>query len=352
MNFASDNTGPVHPRVLEALARANEGHAMPYGADPLTEDVRAAIRTAFEAPEAAVYLVGTGTAANSLILATLGQPWQTIFCTAVAHVHEDECNAPEFYTGGAKLTLVPHRHGVVDPDALARRIEAEESRGVHGPQRGPITITQATERGAIYDLETIAAVGDVARRFGLPLHMDGARFANALVALDCSPAEMTWKAGVDAVSFGGTKNGLLGVEAVIFFDPSHAWEFELRRKRGAHLFSKHRFLSAQMAAYLAGDLWLDMARRANGAAARLLRALRQRPDVRVHGDPRANMIFADWPRGTHRRLHEAGARYYLWEGALEGPEEEDLTARLVTDWSARDEDVDAFLAAMAEGVPA
>jgi threonine aldolase len=352
MNFASDNTGPVHPRVLEALTRANEGHAMPYGADPLMQEARAAIRAAFEAPEAAVLLVATGTAANSLILATLGQPWQTVFCSEVAHVHEDECNAPEFFTGGAKLTLVPHAHGVIDPDALARRIEVEEARGVHGPQRGPITITQATERGAVYDLETIAAVGDVARRFGLSLHMDGARFANALVALGCSPAEMTWKAGVDAVSFGGTKNGLLGVEAVILFDPSHAWEFELRRKRGAHLFSKHRYLAAQMAAYLTDDLWLELAGNANGAAARLLRSLRQRPDIRIHGDPRANMIFADWSRAAHRRLHAAGARYYLWDGVLDGPGDEHLTARLVTDWSATDEDTEAFVAALAEGVPA
>ncbi len=343
MNFASDNTGPAHPRVIEAISRANDGYAMPYGVDALMEDVRAHIRELFEAPEAAVYLVATGTAANSLILATLGQPWQTIFCSEVAHIHEDECNAPEFFSGGAKLTQVAHDQGLIDPDDLARAIEAEERRGVHGPQRGPVSITQATEKGAVYSVEKIAEIGSIARRYGLPVHMDGARFTNALVSLGCTAAEMTWKAGVDAVSFGGTKNGLLGVEAVVFFDPAHAWEFELRRKRGAHLFSKHRFLSAQMAAYLEDGLWLDMAASANAATQRLLRGLRQRPDTHVHGDPRANIIFADWPRDGHRRLQEAGAKYYLWDGELEGPGDEMLTARLVTDWSATETSVDQFL---------
>ena len=343
MNFASDNTGPAHPRILEALGRANEGYAAPYGADPLMEEVRAKVRETFEATDAAVYLVATGTAANSLILATLGQSWQTIFCTDVAHIQEDECNAPEFFTGGAKLTLVPHEDGLIDPDALARAIEAEEKRGVHGPQRGPVSITQATEKGAVYSLDHLAEIGAIARRFGLPVHMDGARFANAIIALGCTPAEMTWKAGVDALSFGGTKNGLIGVEAVILFDPRHAWEFELRRKRGAHLFSKHRFLSAQMAAYLTDGLWLDMATAANAATRRMLRGLHQRPDARVYGEPRANIIFADWPRAGHRRLHDAGASYYVWEGGLDGPADEMLTARLVTDWSATEASVDEFL---------
>ena len=348
MNFASDNTGPAHPRILEALSRANEGYAMPYGADPLMEEVRRQVRETFEAPEAAVYLVTTGTAANSLILATLGQPWQTVFCSDVAHIQEDECNAPEFFTGGAKLTVIPHDDGVMNPAALAHAVENAALHGVHGAQRGPISITQATEKGAVYSLEQIAEIGGIAARHELPVHMDGARFANALVALGCTPAEMTWKAGVSAVSFGGTKNGLLGVEAVVFFDPAHAWEFELRRKRGAHLFSKHRFLSAQMAAYLTDGLWLDMATSANAAAARLLRGLRQRPDVHLHGDPRANIVFAGWPRAGHRRLHDAGASYYLWDGGLDGPDDEMLSARLVSDWSATNASVDEFLSLLTD----
>lgn len=343
MHFASDNTGPAHPRVMEALAAANAGYAMPYGSDAGMEAVRAHLRAVFEAPDAAIYLVATGTAANALILATLGQPWQTIYCTEMAHIEEDECNAPEFFTGGTKLTLIDA------PEAKLTAARLQEAIGtgphaVHHAQPGPVSLTQATEKGTVYSVDEIGAVAEVAHGHGLSVHMDGARFANALVSLGCSPAEMTWKAGVDAVSFGGTKNGLLGVEAAIFFDPHHAWEFELRRKRAAHLFSKHRFLTAQMAAYLADDLWLDMARTANAAAARLARGLRQMPDAALLWDPKANLLFADLPRAAHQRLHAAGAEYYLWSGALEGDDPSaPLTARMVCDWSAQERDVDRFL---------
>ena len=344
MFFASDNSGPAHPKVIEALTRANEGYAMPYGADAIMDEVRARIREIFEAPEAAVYLVATGTAANSISLATLSQPWDTIFCATQAHIHEDECNAPEFYTGGAKLTLVTSDHAKISPAALRRAIEAEESRGVHGPQRGPVSITNVTERGTVYSVAELTALCDIAKSFDLPTHLDGARFANALVTLGCTPAEMTWKAGIDAVSFGGTKNGCMGVEAVIFFDPKHAWEFELRRKRGAHLFSKHRYLSAQMLAYLTDDLWLDLAQRSNAANARLVRGLKQIEGVSFLHEPDANMSFAGWSRAGHQRLHDAGAAYYIWEGTLDGPDpDEVLTARMVTDWSMTDANIDRFL---------
>ncbi len=345
MFFASDNSGPAHPKVMEALARANDGYANSYGADALMDEVRARIRDIFEAPDAAVYLVATGTAANAITLATLSQPWDTIFCTPQAHIHQDECNAPEFYTGGAKLTLVPADHAKMTPAALRTAIEGEESRGVHGPQRGPLSITNVTERGTVYSVAELTTLCDVAKQYALPTHMDGARFANALVALGCTPAEMTWKAGIDAVSFGGTKNGCMGVEAVIFFDPKHAWEFELRRKRGAHLFSKHRYLSAQMLAYLTDDLWLELARRSNAANARLVRGLKQIEGVTFPHDPDANMSFAGWSRAGHQRLHDAGAAYYIWEGVLDGTDpDEVLTARMVTDWSMSDDNIDRFLA--------
>ncbi len=342
MHFASDNSGPVHPEVLAALTEANQGYQMAYGADTLMNEVRDRIRAIFEAPGAAVYLVATGTAANSLALATLSNPWETIFCSPRAHIHEDECNAPEFYTG-AKLTLVPGSDKMT-PDALRGSIEGEETRGVHGPQRGPVSITQVTERGSVYTLEELQSLCGVAKEFSLPVHMDGARFTNALVALNCSPADMTWKSGVDAVSFGGTKNGLMGVEAVVFFDESKAWEFELRRKRGAHLFSKHRYLSAQMAAYLKDDLWLRSARRANASCARLANGLRAAGATFAH-EPQANMIFANLPRETHQRLHDAGAQYHLWSGSLDGDNaDEILTCRLVCDWSVTDQQIDQFLA--------
>jgi len=343
MHFASDNSGPVHPKVMQAMVAANEGYAMPYGADALMVEVQARIREIFEAPEAAVYLVATGTAANSLALATMCQPFHTVFCSPVAHIHEDECNAPEFYTGGAKLTLVGEGDKMT-PEVLEAAIAFEESRGVHGPQRGPVSITNVTERGTVYSAAEVAALAAVAKGYGLPVHLDGARFANALVATGASPAEMTWKAGVDAVSFGGTKNGLMGVEAVILFDPAKAWEFELRRKRGAHLFSKHRYLSAQMLAYLEDGLWLETARAANAAQARLSEGLRAVAGVEFLYAPEANMSFAAWSRTAHRRLHEAGAQYYLWESVLEGQDpDEMLAARMVTDWSARDEDIDRFV---------
>ena len=348
MFFASDNGGPVHPQMMTLLAEANKGHAMPYGADALMDEVRERLRAIFEVPEAAVHLVATGTAANALALATLCDPFQTVFCAPVAHIHEDECNAPEFYTGGAKLTLVPGGDKMT-PDALAAAIAREETRGVHGPQRGPVSITQATERGGVYTRDELAALTGVARAHGLPVHMDGARFANALVRLGCTPAEMTWKLGVDALSFGGTKNGLMGVEAVIFFDPASSWEFELRRKRGAHLFSKHRYLSAQMAAYLRDDLWLTSARRANANCARLADGLARAGAEFPHA-PEANMIFAAFPRRAHRRLHEAGAKYYIWEGQLEGEDpDEMLTARLVCDWSVSENQIDRFVSLVAQG---
>mgnify|MGYP001826607545 FL=1 len=342
MFFASDNAGRVHPQVMDALAKANEGFAKPYGADPIMQDVRTRLRDIFEAPEAAIYLVATGTAANSIALATIGQPWQTVFCSPVAHIQEDECNAPEFYSGGAKLTLVGDRDKM-SAQALNAAIGREETRGVHGAQRGPVSITQVTERGSVYTLDEIRALCDVAKSFDVPVHLDGARFANAQVALGCSAADMTWKAGVDVVSFGGTKNGLMGVEAVILFDPSKAWEFELRRKRGAHLFSKHRYLSAQMAAYLRNDLWLDSARAANANCARLANGLAN-AGAQLLYEPQANMIFADFPRAAHQRLHDAGAIYYVWEGQLDGNDPEELlTARLVCDWSITHDQIDRFV---------
>lgn len=344
MNFASDNTGPVHPNVMAALIAANTGYALPYGGDDLTAQTIQNIRDLFEAPDAAVFLVSLGTAANSLILATLSQPWETVFCHTVAHIHEDECNAPEFYSGGTKLTLVPGPEAKMTAENLRRSILAEETRGVHGPQRGPVSLTQATERGTIYSLKEIQEISAAAKEFGLPVHMDGARFANAVQSLGCSAAEMTWKSGVDAVTFGGTKNGLMAVEAVIFFNPKHAWEFELRRKRGAHLFSKHRFLAAQMQSYLAGDLWLDMAKKSNDGSARLVQGLKQIPEVQIDFEPQANIIFAHWARAAHQRLHAAGAQYYVMAGDhTTGPSDELLPARLVTDWSTTPENIDKFL---------
>jgi len=336
--FASDNASGAPLQIITALAQANDGYAMPYGNDAIMARVTARVRDVFGAPHAAVYLVATGTAANSLALAINCPPWGAVFCHDTAHIHVDECGAPEFYTNGAKLVLVPGAHGKMTPDALAAAIAATGG-SVHGVQPGMVSITNVTEVGSVYTPAEIAALTTAAG--DLPCHLDGARFANALVATGATAADMTWKAGIDVVSFGGTKNGLLGAEAVVIFDPARAWEFELRRKRAGHLFSKHRYLSAQFDAYLHDDLWLTLAGQANHAGQRLADGLARSPGVTLLHPVQANMIFAQWPAGTHARLQAAGAVYYDMP-APDGRE----AARLVTSWSTSHADVDAFLAAL------
>jgi len=345
MYFASDNSSPVPPQVMAALARANDGYARSYGADTIMDGVRARIREIFEAPEAAVHLVATGTAANALSIATFCPPWAAVYLHRNAHAEEDECGAPEFYTGGAKLVPVDGADGRMSPDALSRAIGSAAQLSVHSVQRGMLSLTNTTEAGAVYSPAEVAALTAIARAHDLPCHMDGARFANALVAAGCTPAEMTWKAGIDVLSFGGTKNGLMGVEAVVIFDPAKAWEFELRRKRGGHLFSKHRYLSAQMEAYLEDDLWLDLAARANASGKQLSEGLSAVSGARLLHPTQANMVFAAFPRAAHRRAQKAGAAYYLWpfDQSLDGPGDAPLSARLVCSWSTRPEDIDCFL---------
>lgn len=338
MNFASDNTGPVHPKIWEALRIADEGHAPSYGAEVGMEAVTERLRALLGWPDAAVRLVGTGTAGNSLALACLSKPWSAVFCSADAHVHKDECNAPEFYTGGAKLVLVPSSDGRMAATDLRTAIAREESRGVHGPQRGPVTVTQATELGTVHSLDHLAALRGAAG--DLPMHMDGARFANAVVSLGRGADVMV--RGFDAVTFGATKNGAMGVEAVVFRDPVHDWQFQLRRKRGAHLFSKHRYLSAQMAGYL--EVWEEAARHANTMALALADGLR-RKGVEIAHPVEANLLFPRLPGGEVLRLWQAGAKFYPWEGqpTTDRPEEPVL-CRMVTGWTTTEDEVATLLA--------
>ena len=349
MDFASDNTSGVAPQVMAALNAANEGHVPSYGADALSEAVRTKMRDLFEAPEAAVYLVATGTAANALSCALLTEPWGAIFCHRNAHIEEDECGAPEFYTNGAKLVLVDGAHAKMDPEALERTIAHTGRGGIHNVQRGMVSLTNATEAGTVYAPEEVARLTEIAQDYALPVHMDGARFANALARLGCTPAELTWKAGVDVLSFGGTKNGCMGVEAVVIFDPARAREFELRRKRGGHLFSKNRFLAAQMLGYLAGGGWLENARHANRMALRLAAGILEVDGGSLLHPTEANAVFARLPRGLHRQAVEAGAYYYLWpfDQSLDGPDDELVTARLVCSWATTEDEVDSFLETLA-----
>ena len=335
MRFASDNTSGAAPEIMAAILKANEGYDRSYGADAAMARVTDLVREIFEAPDAVVHLVATGTAANALAIATHCPPWGAVFCHQHAHIAEDECNAPEFFSG-AKLVLVPGEHGKMTPDSLGQALARVGEGGVHGVQRGMLSLTTVTEAGTVYSVPEINALTALAKSYGLPCHLDGARFANALATSNASPAEMTWKAGIDVLSFGGTKNGCLGVEAVVLFDPARAWEFELRRKRGGHLFSKHRFLSAQMEAYLTDDLWMRLARRANAMGQRLAQGLRQR-GADVPPSP-ANMMFPEWAAGHHARLEAAGAQYYR----LPAPEGRER-ARLVTSWCTTEAEVDRFL---------
>lgn len=334
MFFASDNGSACPAPVMEALLRANSGTAMPYGNDEVTARVTKTIREIFEAPEAAVHFVATGTVANALALATLTPPWGAIFCHEMAHVYHDECAAPEFYSQ-AKLIPVPGPDARMSPEALEAAILGQTKGSVHSVQPGAVTLTDVTELGTLLTPARIAPLAAIARAHDLPVHLDGARFANALAASGATPAEMTWKSGVDAVSFGGTKGGLMGAEAVIFFDPKHSWEFQLRRKRGGHLFSKGRYLAAQFEGWLENGLWLDLARHANAMTARLTAGLAAIPGVALAHPAEANISFVTLPEASHARLKAAGATYYQQGAGL---------ARLVTSWATTEAEVDQFIA--------
>ncbi|MEM6896727.1 MAG: beta-eliminating lyase-related protein [Pseudomonadota bacterium] len=341
MHFASDNTGPTHPDILNAVIEASEGYAMPYGRDPWAAEAEAQLREVFEAPEASVYLVATGTGGNSLALGTLAAPWSAIFCHERAHVLSDESHGPIFYSGGAAFAPVAGANGKMTPDALSHMLDRYAPGDVHTPARGPLTLTNITEAGTAYTLDEMDALTKLAQAAGVPVHLDGARFANACEALGCSAAELSWKRGIDAVTFGGTKNGCMSVEAILFFDPAHGDTFERQRMRGGHLFSKHRMLSAQMLAYTRDDLWRRLAAQANAAGQYLAQSLGNH--VEFAHEPAANMLFVRFARALHRKLRAEGAAFYSYGDAENGPDDEPLLARLVCDWSATAENTDRFV---------
>lgn len=351
MQFMSDNTAPAAPAVMAAVVAANDGHARSYGAEDAMARVTARIRTLFEAPEAEVQLVATGTAANALSLACLTPPWGAVLCHAGAHVNSDECGAPEFYTAGAKLIPLAGDDGRIAPAALQAALATLGGASVHNVQGAALSLTNATEAGTIYRAAAVAALTRPAQAAGLAVHMDGARFANALATAGGTPAALTWQAGIDVLTLGGTKGGCLGVEAIIFFDPARARDFGFRRKRAGHLFSKHRYLSAQMAAWLDDGLWLDLAARANDAAQILAAGLAAVPGVTLAHPVEANAVFARCPRALHRAALAGGAEYHLWDwdATLEGPDDEPLLARLVCNWSTAPAEVAALLALLRRG---
>jgi threonine aldolase len=336
MNFSSDNVAGISPEILAALTAANSGKQQSYGDDPLTARVERRLAEIFE-HEITVFPVATGTAANALALATLVPPWGAVYCHAEAHVVVDECGAPEFYAGGARMAGIAAPHGKIGVAELAPLLPGGKGI-VHHMQPAAISLTQATEAGTVYRPDEIAALGELARRHGLGFHVDGARFANALVYLGCTPADVTWRAGIDVLSFGATKNGAAAAEAVIFFDRAKAADFAFRRKRGGHLFSKMRFLSAQLDAYLADDLWLRNARHANAMAARLAAGLAELPAMRLRHPVEANEIFVEMPNSVIEALFARGFHFYRWDGPAGN------CVRLVTAFDTAAADVDAFLA--------
>ena len=346
MNFSSDNAAAASPRIIAALAAANEGPAVAYGADAQSERAAARLSEIFER-DCAVFLVATGTAANALALAALTPPWGAVFCHEEAHIGEDECGAPEFFSGGAKLVGIPGFAGKLTPHALSAALRRFPRGVVHHVQGACLSLSQVTEAGTIYRLDEIAALAATARAAGLGVHMDGARFANALVALGCTPAEMTWKAGVDILSFGATKNGALACEAVIVFDRAKAEALPFLRKRAGHTWSKGRFLGAQMAAYLEGDHWLALARHANAAAARLAAGLAALPGVRLAFPCQANEMFPILPRAAEAALKAAGAHYYAWASRsfdpATAPQDGEAPLRLVTSFATTDAEIDQFV---------
>ncbi|MEP2704367.1 MAG: low specificity L-threonine aldolase [Roseibium sp.] len=350
MNFASDNWTGAAPAVMSALSRHNEGVAPAYGSDPLTSAISDKFNEIFER-EVAVFFVATGTAANSLALAAYAKPGGINFCHKESHIQVDECNCPEFMTSGGKLVSVPGSGGKYTPAALQEAMSSFPNGVVHHGQVAIASISQATESGTIYTLDEIASIKQVADSRSIPLHMDGSRFANALVTLGCSPADMTWKAGVDVLSFGATKNGCWCAEAVVFFDLEVAKSFEYFRKRGGHLFSKSRFVAAQFDGYFEQDSWLETASHANGMASKIAEGIRELGG-RTAWPVEANEVFPILKRRQFEALEAAGAMLYEWptkdrEGAAALASDE-VILRTVCSFATTETDVETFLKTLSE----
>jgi threonine aldolase len=346
VNFASDNTAGVAPAILAAIARVNDGHVPSYGDDEVTARVKRRLADLFE-HEVAVFLVPTGTAANALALAQFTPPWGAVLCHVESHIATDECGATEFYGGGVKLVTLPGVGCKIPPATLQAALERGPWGGPHHVSAAALSLSQATEAGTIYRASEIRQLAEIAHAHDVAVHVDGARFANALLRTNATPAELTWRAGVDVLSFGATKGGALAAEAVIFFDPARATGMPERRKRGGHLLSKHRFLAAQLDAYLADDLWLDLARHANRMADRLAKGL-SAAGIKPVWPVEANEVFVPLSADADRRLKNAGAFYHPWSvgslpaGFVIPP---DLTLmRLVTSFSTTESEVDQFVA--------
>jgi threonine aldolase len=341
VNFASDNVYGVHPKIMAALVEANARLTdVSYCHDDGSKEAETALSKVFET-EVRAFLVMNGTGANSLALSSITPAFGGVICHEAAHINTDECNAPELFTGGAKLVTLPGQGNKITADAIEAKL-LQFVHGEHGPKVSAISITNATELGNIYKLAEVAAISKIAKARGMKLHMDGARFANALVAANCTPAELTWKSGVDVLSFGGTKNGGMIIEAVVFFDLQLADDFLYRRKRAGQLLSKGRYLSAQMLAYLKDDLWLFNARESNARAQTLAAGINQLKGVRISQPVEANEVFAFMPKKLYDTLESKGAHFYEWpvDGMVKG----ETHVRFVLSYATPAEHVYQFVA--------
>lgn len=371
MNFASDNVYGIHPKILAAIEAANHGTSPSYGYDDYSKRAEERLSEVFE-KDVRAFLVTTGTAANGLALSALTPSFGAVFTHNEAHSAIDECNSPEMFTGGAKIIGLEGVEGKITPAAVEKALKGF-MRGEHDPKPSALSITNSTELGRVYQPAEIKALAAAARlRIPSPpefkgevrevepaggrwrkmkFHTDGARFANAVAALEVKPAEITWKAGIDVMSFGGTKNGGMLLEAVVFFDTALAEDFLYRRMRGGQLISKSRFLGAQMLAYLENGLWLDNARIANGLAQRLAKGVKQSNRIRIPLPVEANEVFAVMPRALHDKLQAAGAHFHQWGPDTLGPggiAEDEVFARFVLSFATPSEDVERFLSLVKE----
>lgn len=330
--FASDNYAGICPEAWAAMAEANAGSATAYGDDPWTQRAADAFRTLF-ATDCDVFFVFNGTAANSLALAALCQSYHSVICAGSAHVETDECGAPEFFSNGSKLLVAQSADGKLTPDAL--RAIATSRGDIHFPKARVATISQPTETGLVYTPAEVAALSATCRELGLKLHMDGARFAHACAALSCAPADLTWRAGVDVLCFGGTKNGMAVGEAVIFFDHALAEDFDYRCKQAGQLASKMRFLAAPWVGMLESGAWLANARHANACARRLAAALVDVAGVQPMFAVDANAVFLRAPAPVLAALAECGWHFYTFIGG---------GARFMFAWDADPLEVDRLAA--------
>ncbi len=336
--FASDNYAGICPEAWAALAAANAGHEVSYGNDTWTQKASDLLREIFER-DCDVFFVFNGTSANSLSLASLCQSYNSVLCHELAHVEVAECGAPEFFSNGAKVLLLAGANGKISPPEIERAVNKRTD--LHYPKPRVVSVTQATEVGTVYSLGEVRALVEVARRQGLRVQMDGARFANAVAALNVAPAELTWRAGVDVLCFGMTKNGIAVGEAVVFFDRELAREFDYRCKQGGQLASKMRFLSAPWTGMLKDGAWLRHAQHSNAMAQRLGKGLRGVPGVQISYPVDSNAVFARIPPAAEKRMHERGWKFYT---GVVTPDD----SRLMCSWDTAPEDVDAFVADLRE----